>query len=351
MDVFHFRKSLICDYSNFARSFTFIRSDDIRNQVDQAFASGRYWPQPLIQINPRFQPGKSITEHVAAGELHPETQHIFQAGGEPLRLHRHQSEAIALARAGRSYVVTTGTGSGKSLCFFIPIVDAILRAKDEDPTPRTRAIVIYPMNALANSQLEELQKFLPGRTPPVTFARYTGQEREEVREQIRANPPDILLTNFMMLELLLTRQDVLDREVIDHCTDLRFLVLDELHTYRGRQGADVALLVRRVRQRLQAERLQCIGTSATMASEGSQEEKNRVVAEVAAKAVRCRHRAWRRHHRDAGAGHRPHADGRQRPRRTRAGDRRRWFRPALGHPVAHPPARHMGRDHARPRLS
>jgi len=169
------------------------------------------------------------------------------------------------------------------LCFFIPIVDAILRAKDEDPTPRTRAIVIYPMNALANSQLEELQKFLPGRTPPVTFARYTGQEREEVREQIRANPPDILLTNFMMLELLLTRQDVLDREVIDHCTDLRFLVLDELHTYRGRQGADVALLVRRVRQRLQAERLQCIGTSATMASEGSQEEKNRVVAEVAAK--------------------------------------------------------------------
>lgn len=283
MDVFSLRRDLIDGYSAFARSFTHIGANDIRSQVDQAFDSGRYWPQPLIQINPRFKPGKSIAEHVAASELHPETQHIFQAGGQPVRLHRHQSEAIALARAGHSYVVTTGTGSGKSLCFFIPIVDAILRAKAEDPTPRTRAIVIYPMNALANSQLEELQKFLPGLTPPVTFARYTGQEREEVREQIRANPPDILLTNFMMLELLLTRQDALDREVIDHCADLRFLVLDELHTYRGRQGADVALLVRRVRQRLQAERLQCIGTSATMASEGSQEEKNRVVAEVAAK--------------------------------------------------------------------
>jgi ribosomal protein L37E len=86
-----------------------------------------------------------------------------------------------------------------------------------------------------------------------------------------------------MLELLLTRQDALDREVIDHCAGLRFLVLDELHTYRGRQGADVALLVRRVKQRLKAEQLQCIGTSATMASQGSQEEKNKVVAEVAAK--------------------------------------------------------------------
>ncbi|HXF07868.1 MAG TPA: DEAD/DEAH box helicase [Candidatus Acidoferrales bacterium] len=283
MDVFSLRSSLIDGYSAFARSFTFIRADDIRSQVDRAFASGHYWPQPLIQINPRFKPGKSVAEHVAAGELHPIAERIFRVGGVPMRLHRHQSEAIALARAGRSYVVTTGTGSGKSLCFFIPIIDAILRAKEEDPSPRTRAIVIYPMNALANSQLEELQKFLPDSNPPVTFARYTGQESEAQREQIRANAPDILLTNFMMLELLLTRQDALDREVIEHCTDLRFLVLDELHTYRGRQGADVALLVRRLKQRLRAERLQCIGTSATMASEGAQEEKNRLVAAVAAK--------------------------------------------------------------------
>ncbi|MBI5780609.1 MAG: DEAD/DEAH box helicase [Rhodocyclales bacterium] len=283
MDVFSLRESLVQDYSNFARSFTPIFADDLRKGVDEVYNGNRFWPEPLIQINPRFKPGKSITEHIAAGELHPETQRIFQVNGEPLRLHLHQTEAIALARAGRSYVVTTGTGSGKSLCFFIPIVDAILRAKAEDPTARTRAIIIYPMNALANSQLEELQKFLPGPNPPVTFARYTGQEREEVREQIRNKRPDILLTNFMMLELLLTRQDDLDRGIIENCADLRFLVLDELHTYRGRQGADVALLVRRVRQRLQAERLLCIGTSATMASEGSQEEKNRVVAEVATK--------------------------------------------------------------------
>lgn len=283
MDVFQLKKKLIDDYGNFARSFTPIFAADLRRGVDEVYDSKRFWPEPLIQINPRFKPGKTITEHVAAGELHPAAERIFCIDGSPLRLHRHQSEAVELARSARSYVVTTGTGSGKSLCFFIPIVDAILRAKAADPTKRTRAIIIYPMNALANSQLEELQKFLPGPNPPVSFARYTGQEREEERQRIRDNPPDILLTNFMMLELLLTRQESLDREVIDHCADLRFLVLDELHTYRGRQGADVALLVRRLKQRLGAEHLQCIGTSATMASEGTLAERNRLVAEVASK--------------------------------------------------------------------
>jgi len=71
-----------------------------------------------------------------------------------------------------------------------------------------------------------------------------------VRRHIADNAPDILLTNFMMLELLTTRQEEIDRKVISNCAGLRLLVLDELHTYRGRQGADVALLVRRVRERL-----------------------------------------------------------------------------------------------------
>ena len=139
---------------------------------------------------------------------------------------------------------------------------------------RTRAIVIYPMNALANSQLKELEKFidqsgLPDRLRP-TFARYTGQESQEERERIRDAKPDILLTNFMMLELLMTRQNALDRAVIANAQGLEFIVLDELHTYRGRQGADVAMLVRRVRDRLCPDREPiCIGTSATMASEGS----------------------------------------------------------------------------------
>ena len=140
------------------------------------------------------------------------------------------------------------------------------------------------MNALANSQLEELKKFL-GSNPAeraISFGRYTGQESDEERQAMASSPPDILLTNFMMLELLMTRQNDIDKAVMRNAKGLRFLVLDELHTYRGRQGADVALLVRRVREAL-AENLVCIGTSATMATEGMQMARNAVVAGVASR--------------------------------------------------------------------
>lgn len=287
MDVFDLRSQIVAGYESFARSFTRIRAPDLDAQVSAAYAGGRFWPEPLIQINPRFQPGLDVAGMVAGGVLHPRCAEIFAVGGASLRLHVHQATAIAHAAEGRSYVVTTGTGSGKSLCFFIPLVDAILRERERVPSAprRTQAIVIYPMNALANSQEEEIKKFLanvPG-APPVTVARYTGQEDDETRRKVAEIPPDILLTNFMMLELLLTRQDGLDRQVVGNCAGLRFLVLDELHTYRGRQGADVAMLVRRVREQLGAEKLQCIGTSATMVSEGRELDRARVVAGVASR--------------------------------------------------------------------
>jgi hypothetical protein len=285
MDVFSLRDTVVGEYRKFATSFTTIHAEDIRRQVEAIYAEGRFWPEPLIQINPSYKKGVSLADLIGGGALDPRIADIFRADGAPISLYKHQEQAIALAAQGASYVVTTGTGSGKSLCFFIPIVNAVLAEKRTRTAARTRAIIIYPMNALANSQLEELDKFIKNVTGerPVTFARYTGQEDTAERRRISENPPDILLTNFMMLELLMTRQDELDRRVIGNCAGLRFLVLDELHTYRGRQGADVALLVRRVRERLSPERLQCIGTSATMASEGSLEDKGRVVARVASK--------------------------------------------------------------------
>ena len=285
LDIFALRDSVIDEYKHFATSFTTIHAPDIKAQVEAIYAEERYWPEPLIQINPSYKRTTDIQSLVAQGALDPACADIFQTKGAPLSLYKHQEQAIALAEAGESYVVTTGTGSGKSLCFFIPIVHRVLTEKKRGSQARTRAIIIYPMNALANSQLEELGKFVNNvaGAPPITFARYTGQEDTEERKRIADNPPDILLTNFMMLELLMTRQDEVDRRVIDNCVGLRFLVLDELHTYRGRQGADVALLVRRVRERLSPEKLQCIGTSATMASEGSIEDKSRVVARVASK--------------------------------------------------------------------
>ena len=285
LDVFALRDSVVDEYKRFATSFTTIHAPDIREQVAAIYAEDRYWPEPLIQINPSYRRSTDVGALVGNGVLHPGCADIFRAGGQPLSLYKHQEQAIALAAEGESFVVTTGTGSGKSLCFFIPIVSHVLAARRANAQRRTQAVVVYPMNALANSQMEELSKFIGQEAGdrPITFARYTGQEDTDQRRRVADDPPDILLTNFMMLELLITRQEELDRRVIGNCAGLGFLVLDELHTYRGRQGADVALLVRRVRERLQPEKLLCIGTSATMASEGSLEDKSRVVAGVASR--------------------------------------------------------------------
>ena len=223
---------------------------------------------------------------VTSSDLDEGTGRVFRFGETPLRFHRHQAESIAKAKSGKSYVVTTGTGSGKSLCFFVPVVDSIIRALRAGKPRTTRAIIVYPMNALANSQMKEIDKFigqsgLPDALKPVV-KRYTGQESQEERQRIAANPPDILLTNYMMAELLLTRQDDLDSQVVKNATGLEFIILDELHTYRGRQGADVAVLVRRLRDRCSPDKAPiCIGTSATMASEGTEESRAVAVAKVA----------------------------------------------------------------------
>lgn len=291
MDVFEFRDNLVADYRDFTRSFIQPSAADIQIFLDSEYAGGRYWPSPLIQINPSYVTEGNVESLAAQGILTAETADIFRFGksasstGVPAKLYKHQREAIDCCQRREPYVLTTGTGSGKSLSYFIPMVDAIIKDKVSDSTPRIRAIVIYPMNALANSQREELEKFLsdfPDDRRPVSYARYTGQESQEERERIMQDPPDIILTNYMMLELLMTRQNERDKAVIRHSHGLQFLVLDELHTYRGRQGADVAMLVRRVRERMNMD-LICIGTSATMATEGTREQRQAKVAEVASK--------------------------------------------------------------------
>ena len=290
MDIFDLDRSLTDRYAHFARSFAEIRAPEIRSQVQEIYDGKKYWPEPLITINPRYEAGKNISELAAKGVIDPALKDIFALGRErnPITLHKHQQRSITKAQSGEDYIVTTGTGSGKSLCFFIPIIDQIVKARRAGEGKRTRAIIIYPMNALANSQLEELTKFVGeaglGDDLRPTFARYTGQESEARRQEIAAQKPDIILTNFMMLELLMTRQDEVDKAVIENATGLEFLVLDELHTYRGRQGADVAMLVRRVRERTNPNgKLLCIGTSATMSNAENDFERNQAVAEVGSK--------------------------------------------------------------------
>lgn len=285
MNVFELDADLIARYEKFARSFTSIRAEDLREQVDAIYDSGKFWPEPLIGLNPEFKKGRSVSVLADERVIDPDLPKVLALGSprKPIDLHLHQDEALMKALQGKNYIVTTGTGSGKSLCFFVPIINRILEARRAGEPRRTRAIVIYPMNALANSQREELEKFIEdcGLNTDLkpTFARYTGQEQDSERRAVAAEAPDIILTNFMMLELLMTRQDELDRQVIENMQGLEFLVLDELHTYRGRQGADVAMLVRRVRERMGASKMLCIGTSATMAS-GERDAGRTAVAEV-----------------------------------------------------------------------
>ena len=288
MDVFSLRDDLVETYRRYATSFMRFRDDRVDAFVEGALESGMLWPHPSVGLNPSFEMSGYVDDLANGGLLHPRCREIFRLGksegelrGKQLQLRKHQADAVGVAAAGRNYVLTTGTGSGKSLAYIVPIVDHVLRMGSGSGV---KALVVYPMNALVNSQLEELEKFLkfgPWNSPPVTFGRYTGQDNEETREQILKSPPDILLTNYVMLELVLTR--FTDRRLVQAMKGLQFLVLDELHTYRGRQGADVAMLVRRLRVATESPNVRCVGTSATLSTEGDHESRMRRLAEMSSR--------------------------------------------------------------------
>lgn len=285
--MFDLRNRLIDDFREYVQSFINISDDRIKEFFESELDRGVLWPEPLLQLNPLFRHGQFVDQLIATGKLDSRCGMIFRFGksesnpsGRPMSLYEHQLRALDCAQAGKSYVLTTGTGSGKSLSFMVPIVDSILRAGSGKGI---RAVVVYPMNALANSQVGELDKYLKAGLgeSPVTYARYTGQEGPDERDRITNNPPDILLTNYMMLELMLTRP--FEKKLVQSMGGLQFVVLDELHTYRGRQGADFAMLMRRLRQTSGSPAIQFIGTSATMATDGLAAEKRSIVAGVASK--------------------------------------------------------------------
>ncbi len=277
MNVFKTHSHIVSDYATYIRSFLNIADPTLRAVVEGDLRVGKLWPEPLLQFNPAYEMSGSVSDLARSGALHADTADIFKG----YTLYRHQVEAIRLGTAGRDFIVTSGTGSGKSLTYIGSIFHHLL---SHPGTSGVTAIVVYPMNALINSQSEEFNRYKANyesgaRGFPITFGQYTGQEKEEARQKMRENPPHVLLTNYMMLELLLTR--VRERSIRDSIySNLRFLVFDELHTYRGRQGADVAMLIRRIRSKCSRE-VTCIGTSATMVSVGSPASQREQVAKVA----------------------------------------------------------------------
>ncbi|HUU28982.1 MAG TPA: DEAD/DEAH box helicase [archaeon] len=283
MDVFALRKQVLDDYHRYVKSFLNIRDRRIREYVDGELSRGVLWPDTLVQLNPSYEMGKTVSDLVAEGVIHPLCGKIFLRKGKSIHLYKHQEQAVRIAAKKEPYVLTTGTGSGKSLTYLIPIMDHVLK---NNPGPeQVRAIIVYPMNALINSQEKEIGRLLENLgagNSPIRFGRYTGQEGAEERNRLQQHPPHILLTNYVMLELMMSRP--FERVFLDRTlANLEFLVLDELHTYTGRQGADVGMLVRRVRRRCGNENLLCVGTSATMVSGGTRDDQKRAVAQVSGK--------------------------------------------------------------------
>lgn len=256
MQAFQIHKSIVEDYKNYLQSFTFIRDSGIKVKVDEAFEKGTFLPEALIQFNPSFKTEETLIDLEKEG-IHPNLKKIFGN----YSLYKHQIEAIRKGVKGESFVVTSGTGSGKSLTFLASIFNKII---SDGEGPGVKAILVYPINALINSQEEEIKKYeinylksflfrqtieeegktldeiltalklLVKQKFPITYSKFTGQESQEQRDRAKETKPNIILTNYMMLELIMTRNDT--RWIRESMAqNLNFLVFDELHKYRGRE--------------------------------------------------------------------------------------------------------------------
>lgn len=241
---------------------------------------------PLLELTPPYETGATPRQLVEQGLLHTDFPQLNIPTDQPLYV--HQETAIRKFLAGRNLVVSTGTGSGKTESFLIPILNSLLEERSSGTLgPGVRALLLYPMNALANDQLKRLRSILRS-VPDVTFGRYTGEtlmKRADAendflhnnpgdrrlpnellsREEMRTSPPNLLLTNYAMLEYLLIRPADIDLFDGPHTGTWRFIVMDEAHVYDGAQGSEVALLLRRLKQRVAPKaKIQCIATSASL---------------------------------------------------------------------------------------
>jgi superfamily II DNA/RNA helicase/very-short-patch-repair endonuclease len=278
-NIFDLHKDILGDYKLYIDSFINIADEKILATVRKDFDSGNLYPEPLVQFNPSFESGGSVEDLVNNGVLVKEFNNIFYDGeNNSWSIYKHQTEAIVKGNEGKGFVVTSGTGSGKSLTYISTIFNHLFKNPNK---PGIKAIIVYPLNALINSQeaallgFEENYRKRTRSSLPFTFAKYTGQEKQDDRDKVIANPPDILLTNYMMLELLMVRKadEGLRKSFLD---SIEYLVYDELHVYKGRQGADVSLLNRRIKSAAKNKNIICIGTSATMATGTIDEQKNEV---------------------------------------------------------------------------
>lgn len=248
---------------------------------------------PYLDVTESFEKGKSIDALIHEGVLSCGFSSIGMPADRPL--YKHQEIALRKINQGKNVVVSTGTGSGKTECFLIPILNDLISLHEAGQLgPGVRAMLIYPMNALANDQVERLRSLLKN-TPYITYGAYTGQTKHRYmealadyrilnegkdpapnelisRDQMKATPPNILITNYAMLEYLMVRPA--DTVFFDgnYGQYWKYIVLDEAHVYSGSTGIEVSMLLKRLQARLNNKHIQYILTSATLGDEDSNSE-------------------------------------------------------------------------------
>lgn len=281
--------------------FDFADADYARELKSAVHRPGAVTKGPYLEISGVYESGESINELIAENKVSPLFRTLEKCDEKDKELkierglYRHQIDAFEKACSRKNIVVTTGTGSGKTECFLIPIIDSLLREEEAGTLNNAvRAIIIYPMNALANDQIKRLQKLLKDH-PAIRFGLYNGNTAQEkdralreykrvngtdplpneviCRDEMQKEPPHILITNYSMLEYMMLRPK--DDKVFSGA-QLRYIVLDEAHIYKGATGMETSLLMRRLRARISTpDSVQYILTSATL---GGHEADDDIIA-------------------------------------------------------------------------
>ena len=258
---------------------------------DKAIADG-----PYISMSDPYEKGTSLLQLAKEGVVSKKI--IDFSGLHPeRRLYLHQERAIRKSNEGSNLIVTTGTGSGKTESFLIPVFDELLREEENGTLGSgVRTLIIYPMNALVNDQIRRLREIIASNNKgtSITFGRFTGETEESYkkaleeykenetmellsnelicREQMRKTPPNILITNYAMLEYMLLRPG--DNIIFSqqNSEKWKYIVFDEAHSYTGATGIEVATLMKRVKSMLGRDDLKYFLTSATLGDEKSNKE-------------------------------------------------------------------------------
>lgn len=301
-------KKIAAKYKRYLTTMFDIKDQDYKIIFNKRLEENKIFEKgPFLDVTNSFAKGRSLQQLIDAGIVSDEFKKIERLYNIP-NLHFHQEQALIKAINGENLIVSTGTGSGKTECFLLPLINELMREKENGTlSDGVRALIIYPMNALANDQIDRLRKTFI-KYPDITFGCYTGQTRHHEkttskekgaidqyselnekriddvrlqkplpnerlsRDSMKSKPPHILITNYAMLEYLMLRPE--DNVFFDgpKSKNWKYIVLDEAHTYTGSTGIEVSMLLRRLMAQLENKNLQYILTSATLGDEDSNKD-------------------------------------------------------------------------------